>query len=428
MLAACDPCSGIVGCSVGPHIGVSGRIVSPATGLPVPGTTVEFTRTSGASLSSNPARAVADEQGAFVVDAGASSGDSVFGFMTITPPNGSPYRILDVRLGTYTRRGDAQSFRDWTTEPVFPEGERILIRGVPAVPAAQLSFEFRRTGGVEASGLTTVRATTDTGATSSFLQTFEPQDAGAMIGELVLFAGKDTLVRRDVRIPAMNEYPLPTRRHDIKIGPSLEYHVKFNRRGMADQAVAGVTLRFDRTAGVAVSQPTWSEITGQGGSAVFRGRALASGVVTGTLTITPPAPWASFTRTGVQFATFDADTSKLHSIVWVGPGMSGLVRIRAQGAPLRNATVKFERTGGLALISPVLTGTTDANGLALITAATASVGSVTGDLTIQPPAPYAPRVVKGVMITAIDGDDPVQPPIVGEWDVAASALRASRAP
>jgi hypothetical protein len=82
-------------------------------------------------------------------------------------------------------------------------------------------------------------------------------------------------------------------------------------------------------------------------------------------------------------------------------------RYRATRERVVGAEVEFRRTGGLALEQPTFSGRTDLNGqlVLVLIPETESAGEVVGDVTVRPPAPAPPFVIRGVRVRTYDSDD-----------------------
>lgn len=422
-VSACDPCTGVVGCTVGEHVAASGRILDEATGVAAAGIAVDFVRTAGVALERDSVRMITDSDGQFEFDVAARDAGRVDGYFRIHPADRDEYRVFDVSLRTSTRRGEAQTFGPWSTAPHAGDLAEIRVRGAPTFIATNTRIEFRRTGGVDFEGLGTgtfTRTTSERGWMPLFGNELRPLDAGDVIGDLTVFAAPPigTITQRNVHIPITAMFRPGLGIRSIGVGPSMEYHIALIRRGR-NVAVSGAEVQFHWTSGIDVQPRDWSGLTDIAGRVAFPVRARTAGVMVGDLRVVPPAPWKSFERRGMVFETFDADTARLYATLEVGPGVSGYAVFRANGLPVKGVKVEARRTAGLPTPNGIPATVSNDTGYTYITSATDTEGDITADLTVTPPAPYRRFTIRGVRLQARDGDAPTPPYIIGQWDVAA---------
>jgi 5-hydroxyisourate hydrolase-like protein (transthyretin family) len=426
--SACDPCTGVVGCTVSSHVGASGRVLNEADGSPAAGIPIDFVRTGGVALERDSMRVVTDREGQFEFDVTASATGAATGYFRVHPADSAAYRVTGLELSTSNRKGEARTFGPWTTRPHVPDIAEIYIRGAPPLLAASQTIEFRPTSGVAVEGLTGGvfrKVSASNGWVPLFGSELRPLDAGDVIGDLTVFMPDPigTVVRRDVHVEATPLFRPGLTIHRLGVGPSLEYHIALLRRGLG-QAVQGASVSFQRTGGVAVIPPDWTGATDVAGRVAFPVRALASGVLTGDLKVVPPSPWKAFERKALSFPTFEADTAILYKVFEVGPGVSTYAVLRARGAPIKGVRVEFRRTGGLDANPIFFAAVSNDSGYVFLNTATQTAGEVIADLTIRPPSPYGRFVLRGVRFPAVDGDaDPV---LIGQWDVASPPAGAQQ--
>src|SRR5256885_622048 len=108
-VSACDPCTGVVGCTVGAHVAASGRVLDEATGVAAAGIAVDFVRTAGVALDRDSIHMVTDAQGQFEFDVAARDAGNVVGYFRIQPRDRDAYRVHDVSIPTSTRRREART-------------------------------------------------------------------------------------------------------------------------------------------------------------------------------------------------------------------------------------------------------------------------------------------------------------------------------
>ena len=88
-----------------------------------------------------------------------------------------------------------------------------------------------------------------------------------------------------------------------------------------------------------------------------------------------------------------------------GLQQTGVVARRGNDARLPGVLVEFKRTSGLAVNPTTLTLTARDDGFFVINLDAPDTGTVTGDLTITPPAPYPKEVLRGVVLVSMDDDN-----------------------
>lgn len=428
LVGACDPCSGVVGCTVSPRLSVVGQLLDSETGQPVAGATIDFIRTSGAPLTPDSIRATTDREGLFQLDGEAGANVEIVGDMVVRLPGtgGGPvsssggYRVLGVRVVPTTRRGEARVLPPWTTAPKLPDVAEISRRGDPPMRLVGIEIEFRRTGGIQVAELMTgpFRATTNAdGWVPLFGNRVHPLEAGELIGDLHIFdtVHGDTTVHRNVRLTATPTFADNAWIHLFGAGPNLTYHFQVDYRGTGAHAV-GTRVDFTTISGIDHDTPNWTRTVDANGRVWFPGRAREHGVVVGDLTVTPPPPAKAYTRR-VELPTYDEDGGKLYGILGVGPGLHYYAIIRNAGAPLKGAEVEFQHTGGIAVTPARFVVTTNDTGIVSLNTAPSSEGEVIADITVRPPAPLAGFTVRGVRMQAVDADVPGGRVLLGDWDV-----------
>ena len=433
LAAGCDPCSGISGCNAHPHVGVSGQLLNDTTGRPERGATIDLIRVSGAPVESDSLRTTTDGDGFFALDVRASETGAVIADIVVRPKSGPGYRARSVRISTTTRGGDAFALPPWSSIPHTTDFGEIFRRGGARETVANVDIQFRRTGGVAfndlSSGVYSV-TTSATGFFPLFGDELHPIDAGDVIGDLTIFlpTPPGPSVHRDFRVRSSPEF-----RHNaiitrIGAGPSLDYLIHVRLRARPDLGAEGVEVDFARTGGIGIDPPNWSASTDGSGNVIFRSRATSAGIVTGDITIKPKASWKTYTLTSREFSTFDADSLILAVDVGVGPGFPQYLIIRANGVPLKGARVDVQRVSGIDLVSPHLSAATNDSGIVYLHLEPKTEGDILADITVAPPAPYAPFTVRGVRLTALDAEVPGGRTLLGDWDVTKPPTSALRAP
>lgn len=131
-LTACDPCSGVVGCSASPRLGVSGQIVDRGTptnadrnalsgalipqARPVAGARVEVVAAGGVALEGTQAAAATDANGWWQVALPASGVGDAWVDVRVTAPGTAGYLVRGVPVRASRVRGDGNVLGRWTRE------------------------------------------------------------------------------------------------------------------------------------------------------------------------------------------------------------------------------------------------------------------------------------------------------------------------
>jgi hypothetical protein len=420
-LTACDPCSGVALCFVEPHVGMSGRLLNDTTGKPISNAAIDLLWAGGVRLERDSVRVVTDANGLFEIDVVAAEvGESVVN-VAVQPPSAEGYRVIGLTLRAAIRGGEARVFPPWTNVPQLPDFGEAFRRGAGRENLANAEIEFRPTSGVALRNLPggVWRTTTNgSGLFPLFGGAITPVDVGDVIGDLTIFLPPPlgASVHRNYRVKATADYQYAARIHRVGAGPSLEYRMTVKNRGNGTN-VEGARVDFVRTGGIDIDPPTWSNVSDVGGNVLFTSRASERGIVIGNITVTPPAPFKSYTSVGRSFATFEADSNPVAPAIEVGLGLPYYAIVRANGVPLQGVNVDFQRTSGINVTPATFTTVTDSAGIVFFTPEPASAGEVVADVTVRPPAPYATFTVRGVRMQTADADVPEGRRLVGDWEV-----------
>lgn len=421
VIAACDPCTGVAGCNGDPVAGLSGRILDEISGAPAAGVAVDVIRTDGVAVARDSVRVFTDAEGLFMAELDATElGDAIVD-VVVSPPGLPGYRVRDIHVPVSRRRGEALVLPTWANRPSLPELAFSFRRAFPKVVLPNVHVTFKRTGGAQLTGLGPNETfTTQSGADGwfpLFARQVKPVSFDTVFGELTVDEAAP-FQTRSVKIVPSHEFRRHSRLLDFGFGPSIEWHFLAIDRGHTDRAVSGVVVEFQKTGGLPVTVPDWSATTDGTGQVIFPGMTEAIGTLAGHLRVTPPTPWKPFER-DVTLDTFDADSGRTFDTLWVGPGLPYFVRIRNGATPLANVVVEFQRTGGIAAVPDRFTVKTNAAGEAFIQPDPETEGTLTADITVRPPAPFATFTVRGVQMQAVDGDRPTRFVLLGDWDVNA---------
>lgn len=207
LLASCEPCGTLTGCSDRPNFTVVGRLLREESAEPVVNARIDFVRTGGVGLVVDSARDLTDENGVFSIHIDGLSAGLVNGEMVVRSPAGDAasfeYRVLDQVYRVFFDEAEANVLPIWSTRPSFPD----IAQVVGAAPGAVggLQVEFRRTGGVAlVQGDVFRTVTRSDGVFELFDRRVTPVDVGDVIGDL--YIDINGFVLRDLRITATAEF------------------------------------------------------------------------------------------------------------------------------------------------------------------------------------------------------------------------------
>jgi hypothetical protein len=169
---------------------------------------------------------------------------------------------------------------------------------------------------------------------------------------------------------------------------------------------------FQRTGGVQIAGPAL--VDGLYTAFISGGRvALLSGVnaaglddVVGDATIVLPDPFGATILHNFHITPSYLFRPRNVQRFGVGPQLGWIVHVydRATVAPEPGTTVTFQRTGGIATQPESFTAVTNTSGDFYVPIVPLAKGTVIGDLSVQPPAPFNGYVLKNYHIPTYDGD------------------------
>jgi hypothetical protein len=284
--AACDPCSGTLGCGR-PNIAYQGQMIARGSGQPVQG--VEVTFTPHGSAAARPVRAVSDSRGHFILRTDPTSQEGVIGTVTVAGPGSAPYQVDSVRLAPIGR-GNVAHLEPWLSEPVVHDLVTFFFRGNGRRLEGGTAI-FRWVSGVEL-------------AAPPAPIGVSPH--GQAWFELVARSGGVVHGRWEVQLPdtvltlQSHAYDYPTEHRagwfrfpSVAFGPVVAYRGRVV--GPTGNAVADAEVTFVRSSGVEIEGDTIR--TRSNGEGVFflhpvLKDPLLHGEVRGRLEIRPPAPLA----------------------------------------------------------------------------------------------------------------------------------------
>ncbi len=410
VVLACDPCSGVSGCSVGPYLAADGQIVDPVNGAGVDGVRIDLVRTSGISTSIDSTSVVTRDGGHWHVRFDVASEGVLNVRARVTPPNGVSYDVPNVRLLTSVRGGEGNLVERWVTVPYFRHVAELAFRGAADARVIVVPVEFRRTGGVSLAGPTSAnqfRTTTDSGGRIGLFGVRDgvlASGTGEIIGDLYVELPDPytTAVVRGVRIPTTYVYRDPAQVFRVLIGPTVDYTGEFQGRARRTQ-LAGVRVDFRRTGGVPTEVDRISTVSGPDGRFKIQLRPLGAGFVDGELVFTAPAPSTPETLK-VRLPTFDDDAGRFFPLGVLSAGAYlpyyAILKIGGIGRP--GIKVDVHRSGGIGINPADFTVESDQDGIVRIQPSPLALGEAIIDMTFRPPAPYPSFTVKNIRLATAD--------------------------
>ena len=151
-LAACDPCSGVIGCAEGDYLSAAGQIVDAASGKGIDGVRVDVVRTSGLAVARDSLSDVTHDGGFWRVEFATEQAGALDAKVVVAPPGMDSYRLHDVRLETRAHRGDANLNERWVPFLYFIDIGEFFVEGTADERLRGAAVEFRRTSGPVLSG------------------------------------------------------------------------------------------------------------------------------------------------------------------------------------------------------------------------------------------------------------------------------------
>jgi hypothetical protein len=292
----------------------------------------------------------------------------------------------------------------WVTRPHITYIGELRDRATGA-PIAGATVTFVRRGGVEVSATPRTQLTQTTTGIGYFTIDLTPAAYGPVIADLVIERpGFAPVTIADVSILPSYEWnpPLATAASSFTLGLAFEYLVTVVDRG------TGVTgpgwLTFQRTGGIMVTPARVAMPSEVGNVHRFLLQPAAAGELVGDAFFEPAGTRDTVWFRGLRFTTYEAGRGRSVELRY-GEGLlySGRAVDAATGAPLANGTLRFRRTGGIALVRDTLSLPTDAAGRFLFRPPTRERGEVTGELS----APSGASAVVRLATFAADTARPI---------------------
>jgi hypothetical protein len=380
LLAGCEPCSGTAACRVAPQLAYTGTIVDAATGRPAPGVRVEL-----AVAGAEAVHTVTDADGVWALSTPAPDSGGAPALTVTAPGAARGYTVRDLPARVVTTRGDAIVLGQWTSTPYVVYQGSIAFRGTP-VAGASVTFILRSNVPV-----TLLRTSSVTNGSGTFEVRLTGEELGTVVGDLQITGGglpRDYLLS-GVRIPLEYRYALALPRGTLNLGTAMRYAGQVYDRGRR-AGIAGASVTFQRTGGIAATPGTVTTTTGPDGYFTLEMEPAGTGVVVGTLTIAAGGKPALSRQ--VQLATYDSTETRFLGVFGLGQSWNWAVELwrRDSLIPARGVQASFTRTGGVAITPSTVTGTTGADGRVTLNATVSDSGEVVGDLTVTAPGtrPY----------------------------------------
>jgi hypothetical protein len=402
-LDACSECTGTVSCSTPPTISYTGQFIDRPTGVPVPGVVVSFLRDSGVTLSSPTITATSDGDGFFRLRATATEGGQVYGALQVVPPAPvAPYTVPGITLTTTNVRGSGGWLGRMMTVPYYFILGFVYDRNTHET-LPDVTVIMRRTAGGRAAD-DTVKFRTDFGGVFSWdapliiadtiVATFEIRAAGYPRSYFV-----ERRIPVQFRDDSLNYVFLP-------VGSGLSYVGTTGRRGSGEQ-LAGTTVTFHRTGGIAVMPSDFSESPDKYGTFAVPLQPKADGTVFGILQIVPPSPYPT-EHHDLALTTSDDDVVNWLGVLGYGAQVYAKLDLRdaSTGAPIPSGTgVRLVRVSGVDLdwTSPtpaINDRAVGGNGRLVYQAPAKDSGDVVYDMIVRLPPPLIPDTIHGLTLPA----------------------------
>ncbi|HEY0777090.1 MAG TPA: hypothetical protein VGD56_03900 [Gemmatirosa sp.] len=304
---ACDPCSGVVGCTESPRVGVSGQIVDRlAYGAPVPGVHVQVIETGDSSSTGASATATTDGQGTWAVSMPARANGPVTVDVIVTPASpGTPYRVRGLSLVASTVHGQGNVVGRWAAQPYITYVGTLLDRTTEQ-PIVGATVAYTRVGGIAVDTTIVTQRTQQTTSLGYFTIDLRPLDFAPLIVDFsVVRQGQDTAYIRNV--PIMPGYlwgpPTAAQGAQFRLGLGIEYFVQVVNDSTGRTSPGWLT--FTRTGGVSVDQSRKAFPSQRGDTLDVSFHPTSAGVLVGDAFFEPAGTRDTVYFRNMQFATFD---------------------------------------------------------------------------------------------------------------------------
>lgn len=164
-----------------------------------------------------------------------------------------------------------------------------------------------------------------------------------------------------------------------------------------------IPVAFIRTGGVELDQDTLRTTTDAEGKFILTMPAGSGGEVAGDLVFTPPAPIPAMRVSAVHLRTTRAAGNLYDLGRWKIDypylGYQIFLHYRAIGKPAVGLEAVFRQTSGIPITPDTLRMVSDARGYLILRPEVSTVGTVTGDLTVNLLPPRAPLVLHDLKLS-----------------------------
>jgi len=150
--AACDPCSGVIGCGNGRYLAAVGQIVDPVTGAGVDGVRIDIIRTGGIEVGADSTSVTTGGEGFWRVEFSPREPGVLSADVKVSAPGYAPYRLRDVQLPTRDHAGDASFNQRWVPYLYFDYVGEFFLNGTQDTRPVGVVVEFHRTSGPQLIG------------------------------------------------------------------------------------------------------------------------------------------------------------------------------------------------------------------------------------------------------------------------------------
>jgi hypothetical protein len=407
--SACDPCFGTVtGCVSDPRLSLQGRIVDNPTASSVEGAQVSVVITDGGVIARDSTTRETDRHGYFEVSFHAASADTITYDVLVESPDGTSYRVRDLRTVASVRRGEGHDLGLWVARPYFDAIAEFSGRCQPGSRFRNTEISFVRTGGVIVTGLSSTgsltQRTDSNGQMNLFGSDIRPAGLEPLLGVFKTVINGVALesgaaitphyLYRDARpiVPA-------------QLGPAESFIGCIYDRGSV-QPVRGISVEFTRTGGVPTGASVVSAQTDSLGAFSLALQPATVGPVIGDLTIHSPSPSSTYVKRGVVLDHVADPLAKPSPRFGVGLHLPYYGFVKRGSDPVKNVQIIIKRVGGSTVTRDSVSTLSDGYGMFLLypLLKPTSAGDVIADVTVIPPAPDKAFVLRAVRIPTVDED------------------------
>lgn len=220
--------------------------------------------------------------------------------------------------------------------------------------------------------------------------------------------------------------------------PHLPDFAEIFRRGGAEETIGNVQIEFRRTGGVELRNLPGgvytNTTTATGFVPLFADQIIPvdAGDVIGNFTVFLPSPPGPSVQRNFRIrATPEFRRAALIRRIGAGPSLNYLFQARRRARPdivLAGVTLEFQQTAGPVTSPSTWAITTDAAGNAFLPSRASTAGTVSGTLTVRPPAPFGQYVVTRSFDT-FEADSLIVAAVgIGPWFPHYVVIRANGAP